>query len=239
MSQIEFVAPAGYAFSVALRNPNSGYASLATGLPVTEVTPGVYRCATGAVTGIVYVSAVAGALRVVGYANLSAPGTNGYSEVLDTLAGADVGTVNAADIASDVYSKLAGGRSTLLSGPTSAGGPIDQVKTVDLSYTVPLTLPSTSELLWFMRCHPEATNAYLIASKTVGLTQLLSNTSPTANLASITRNANNVAILIKAAALSQLPSETVACELRERTQAGDEISRHEVEITLRHSAGRN
>lgn len=142
-------------------------------------------------------------------------------------------------IASDVYSKLAGGRSTLLSGPTSAAGPIDQVKTVDLSLTVPLTLPADSELVWFMRCHPDAPNAYLVASKTAGLTQLMTSTSPTANQASVTRNANNVAILIKAAALSQLPSETVACELRERTAAGAEISRHEVEITLRHSAGRN
>jgi hypothetical protein len=144
-----------------------------------------------------------------------------------------------AEIASAVYSKLAGGRSTLLSGPTSAGGPVDQVKTVDLSLTVPITVPADSELLWFMRCHPDAPNAYLVASKTAGLTQLMTNTSPTAGQASVTRNANNVAIVIKAAALSQLPSETVACELRERTVSGQEISRHEVEITLRHSAGRN
>ncbi len=67
----------------------------------------------------------------------------------------------------------------------------------------------------------------------------MSNTSPTSNQASITRNADNVAVKIKAVALSQLPNETVACELREVTQSGDTISRHEVEITLRHSAGRN
>ena len=89
MSQIEFVASQGYAFAVALRNPNAGYASLATGLSVSQVTPGVYRCATGSVSGIVYVEAVAGALRVVGYANLDQPGANGYSEVVDTLAEAE------------------------------------------------------------------------------------------------------------------------------------------------------
>jgi hypothetical protein len=86
MSQIEFVASQGYAFTVALRNPNAAYASLATGLAVTQVTPGVYRCATGSVTGVVYVEATAGALRVVGFANLDEPGANGYSEVFDNLA---------------------------------------------------------------------------------------------------------------------------------------------------------
>lgn len=85
MGQIEFIASAGYTFTAALRNPYAGYASLATGLTVTQITPGVYRCVTGSVTGIVFVECVAGALRVVGFANLGKPGDNGYSEVFDTL----------------------------------------------------------------------------------------------------------------------------------------------------------
>lgn len=89
MSQIEFVASQGYSFTVSLRNPNAAYASLATGLAVTQVTPGVYRCNTGSVTGVVYVEATAGALRVVGFANLDEPGANSYSEVFDTLAEAE------------------------------------------------------------------------------------------------------------------------------------------------------
>lgn len=85
VSQIEFIAQAGYVFTVALYNPLSGYSSLATGLTVTEVVSSVYRCSTGSVTGLVYVVATSGALRVVGFVNLDAPGANGYSEVLDTL----------------------------------------------------------------------------------------------------------------------------------------------------------
>lgn len=85
MTQAEFIVQPGYAFAAALRNPYASYASLATGLSVTEVVPGVYRFATGSLTGVVHVECVAGALRVVGYANLSKPGDNGYSEVFDTL----------------------------------------------------------------------------------------------------------------------------------------------------------
>lgn len=85
MSQAEFIVQPGYTFTAALRNPYASYASLATGLSVTEVVPGVYRFSTGSLTGIVFVECIAGALRVVGYANLSKPGDNGYSEVFDTL----------------------------------------------------------------------------------------------------------------------------------------------------------
>ena len=235
MSAVEFLAPAGKTFSAQLYNAVSGAAIGAPIAGIVDAVPTRYRFSTGSNTGIVYLVATAttGNARMSGYADLDSP-INGYSPLRDS-----VDELNTDAIASDVYSKLAGGRSTLLSGPVAAGGPLDQVKTVDLSYTIPITLPATSELQWFMRCHPDATNAYLIASKSVGLTQLMTNTSPTAAQASITRNANNVAIAIKAVALSQLPSETVACELREITQAGDVISRHEVEITLRHSAGRN
>lgn len=89
VSQVEFVVQAGYAFTISIRDPYDAYDSLASGLSVTEVVPGVYRCATSSLTGVVYVEAVAGALKVVGYANLDQPGDNDYSEVLDTLAEAE------------------------------------------------------------------------------------------------------------------------------------------------------
>ncbi len=92
-------------------------------------------------------------------------GTLDEASALDAAAQADTQA-----IASEVYARLAGARSSLLSGPTSAGVPMDQVKTADLSYSIPLTLPSTSELQWFMRCHPDAPSAYLVASKSAGLT---------------------------------------------------------------------
>lgn len=85
MSQAEFIVQPGYVFTAALRNPYASYAQLATGLSVTEVVPGVYRFNCGSVAGVVHVECVAGALRVVGYANLNKPNDNGYSEVVDTL----------------------------------------------------------------------------------------------------------------------------------------------------------
>jgi hypothetical protein len=93
MSQIEFVVQPGYSFTAALYDPYDDYAVLATGLAVTHLGNGVYRRDTGSVTGIVYMVATAGALRVVGYANLDEPGENTFSEVFDTLAEAEAAGV--------------------------------------------------------------------------------------------------------------------------------------------------
>ena len=124
MSQIEFVAQSGYAFIVALRNPYAGYASLATGLTVTSVTAGVYRASTGSLAGVVYVEADASGLRVVGYANLSAPGVNGYSEVFDTLAEAEAASLQS-DLA-ELSSKIQTGIINVVS-PVNADGELNPI----------------------------------------------------------------------------------------------------------------
>lgn len=125
MSQIESVAAQGYAFTASLRNPYAAYASLATGLSVTQVTPGVYRCDTGSLTGVVYVEMTAGALRVVGFANLSSPGANGYSEVFDSLAEAEArGGSDVADDIAEINAKIQTGVINIIS-PVNADGSIN------------------------------------------------------------------------------------------------------------------
>lgn len=90
MSAIEWAGQVGYAFTVTVKDPLAGFATLATGLSVTEYAPGFYRCSTGSLTGIVYIEATAGVAKTIGYANLSKPGPDGYSDVVDTLEDAGV-----------------------------------------------------------------------------------------------------------------------------------------------------
>jgi len=84
MSAIEWAGQIGYTFTVTVKDPLAGFATLATGLSVTEYAPGIYRCSTGSLTGLVYIEATAGVAKTIGYANLSQPGTDGYSDVVDT-----------------------------------------------------------------------------------------------------------------------------------------------------------
>ncbi len=100
MSQGEFIGPVGITFTVTLRNPAT-YASVQSGISCTSPTPGVYRFdATG--TGLVFVEAVSGDLRLSGYANLDVPGATGYSEVLDSYAAAAALGAGSVDIAEDI-----------------------------------------------------------------------------------------------------------------------------------------
>jgi hypothetical protein len=90
MSQIEMIGQAGFSLTVDVRDPLANYASLATGLSVTEITPTVYRAALGSLDGLVHCLFKAGAVRfAAGYANLDEPGENGYSDVFDTLGEAE------------------------------------------------------------------------------------------------------------------------------------------------------
>lgn len=82
MSAIEFFAQVNKTFTLQQYEPINNV-ELDTPLAVTEVSPGRYR-ATSARVGIVYCVASATNLSVVGYANLSKPGPNAFSELLDS-----------------------------------------------------------------------------------------------------------------------------------------------------------
>jgi len=81
---IEFTNTPGKTFVATLKNPLSGYATLDSGIAVTEVSAGRYRLAT-ARTGIAWVDAIDGATRVFGFADLDRPAANGYSDVVDGM----------------------------------------------------------------------------------------------------------------------------------------------------------
>lgn len=87
MSAIEFSAQSGKTFSVQLYHATTGDA---IGSPITGVTDGttptLYRANTGTNTGTVYVLATATNLHVAGFADLSNPGTNGYSQLKEFTA---------------------------------------------------------------------------------------------------------------------------------------------------------
>lgn len=129
MSQIEFIGSAGYPFTVELKNPQLAYASIVAGLAVTSPSPGVYRCNTLTHAGIVFVVATAGALNVVGFANLDKPSVNTYSEVFDTLAEAVAAGNNLTTLITDLAllnSKIQTGAVTVVS-PVNQDGSINPI----------------------------------------------------------------------------------------------------------------
>lgn len=130
------------------------------------------------------------------------------------------------------------GNLAIYNGPIGEDCPKDIVITADLDYSVPLALPSTSAIQYFIRATRNATNALLVATKAIGLTQLRDNVAPTANQAEITWAADSVAIHVDAVAVKELPLGKAWAEIREVTVGGDVISRHEIELIFRHSAGR-
>lgn len=83
MKTIEFSAQAGKVFSVQLYEGLDGDAVGGTLVPV-EDPPTRYRVNVAIDAGIFYVIASATNLTVAGYVNLSAPGDNSCSEILDT-----------------------------------------------------------------------------------------------------------------------------------------------------------
>jgi len=97
---IEFTSTPGKTFVATLKNPLSGYATLDTGIAVTTVSAGRYRLVT-ARTGIVWMDALDGATRVVGFADLDRPAANGYSDVVDEMSSVQ-GACEAAIVSLDV-----------------------------------------------------------------------------------------------------------------------------------------
>jgi hypothetical protein len=83
MSQIEFTSTPGKSFVAVVKNPAADYATLATGISCTEVSAGRYRANLGSLTGLVWIEATSGATKSVGFADLSNPAANGYSDVVD------------------------------------------------------------------------------------------------------------------------------------------------------------
>lgn len=83
MAAIEFTSNPGKTFLVSVRNPQNNYSLLASNIACTEVTTARYRASLGSLTGLVWIEAVAGATRTVGFADLDVPAANGYSDVID------------------------------------------------------------------------------------------------------------------------------------------------------------
>jgi hypothetical protein len=84
-ASIEFTSRPSKTFLVAVRNPANDYSSLASGIACTEIRPGRYRADLGSLVGIVWIEAVDGATRTVGFADLDNPAGNGYSDVVDEV----------------------------------------------------------------------------------------------------------------------------------------------------------
>lgn len=85
MAAIEFTSRSGKSFVAAVYDPADDYALLDDAITCTEVVGGRYRASLGSLTGIVWVEAVDGAVRAVGFADLDSPAANGYSDVVDEL----------------------------------------------------------------------------------------------------------------------------------------------------------
>lgn len=81
-SGIEFTSSPGKVFTAWVLKSPTGYATLASGGTITEVTSGRYQFATTQ-TGVVWVEATAGATKAIGFADLDNPESSGYAEVTD------------------------------------------------------------------------------------------------------------------------------------------------------------
>jgi hypothetical protein len=93
MAAIEFTSSPGKTFTVVVRDPANGYASLATGISCTEISATRYRATVGSLTGLVWIEATAGATKATGFADLDRPAANGYSDVSDSPSANSVITV--------------------------------------------------------------------------------------------------------------------------------------------------
>jgi hypothetical protein len=91
MAAIEFTSNPGKTFVLSVKDPLDSYASLATGISSTEVSSTRYRATLTSLTGVVWIEAVDGSTKAVGFANLDSPSANGYSEVTDDLSVASTG----------------------------------------------------------------------------------------------------------------------------------------------------
>ena len=84
MAAIEFTSSPAKTFILVIKDPLNAYATLATGISSTEVTPGRYR-ATYVGSGVVWIEATAGATKALGFADLDRPAANGSSDVVDVI----------------------------------------------------------------------------------------------------------------------------------------------------------
>ena len=86
MSAIEFTTNESKLFTITeVRNPANNYSLLASNISVDEITGFRYRASLGSLSGVVWIKAVAGATKVVGFADLNNPNAWGYSEVVDQI----------------------------------------------------------------------------------------------------------------------------------------------------------
>lgn len=122
MANFEFVAPAGFAWTIELRDPLNDYAVVQSGIAASEVVTTLYR-ATATVSGVVYMIAVAGVARISGYINLGVTNPNGYCEVFNTYEDAlgaglltDVSSLLANPISPTVQSLRKTGKFTIKNG---------------------------------------------------------------------------------------------------------------------------
>lgn len=253
--QIEFTSIPSRTFLVTVRNPASNYAAVATGIACTEVSPGRYRSNVGSLTGLVWIEAIAGATRSLGFADLNSPAANGYAHVVDALVAVDVAAIaaavteagvtltndNVAAIALAVYRRLASGSAAAVArvaGPT-IGEPVDAINSADFDYSASIETTSTSTLVFSIRKCADDPTPQLEADSVGGLTILTGQATPTSSQAVITRvSATQATVLVKAAAFVSLAPGEYHSELRELTTDGKTISKLELPIVVRRSASR-
>jgi hypothetical protein len=254
---IEFTSRPGKTFVASIKDPADDYAAMATGIACTEVSPGRYRLST-ALTGIVWLDAVSGAVRAIGFADLDNPESNGYSNAVDavisvnTTAIADAVTAainaegielsgsNIAAITLGIYRRLAAGSAAIgqLVGPTQ-GEPLDAINSADFNYSALIDTASSSRIVFSIRKCADDPTPQLEADSVSGLTILTGQATPTSSQAVITRvSGTQATVLVKAAAFTLLAPGKYHTELRELTNDGRTISKLELPIVIRRSASR-
>lgn len=253
---IEFTSRPGKTFVAAIKDPTDAYAAMATGIACTEVSAGRYRLSTN-LTGIVWLDAVSGTVRAIGFADLDNPEANGYSNAvdavlsIDTTAIADAVTAainaegielsdsNIAAITLGIYRRLASGSAAAqVAGPT-IGEPLDAINSADFNYSALIDTASSSRIVFSIRKCADDPKPQLEADSVAGLTILTGQATPTSSQAVITRvSATQTTVLVKAAAFQLLAPGQYRTELRELTTDGRTISKLELPIVIRRSASR-
>lgn len=256
MAQIEFTSTPGKTFVAVVRDPGNNYASLATGIACSEISAGRYRANVGALTGLVWIEATAGATKSLGFADLANPAASGFVHVVDALVAVDVNAIadavaeavaaagaslteqEIAAIGASVYRRLVGGSVGLLAGPTS-GDPLDAIHSADFDYTFDADV-AVGSLLSFTIKRDAADEALgLEITSASGLVTL--NGAPAANSAdgTLTRlSATQCRATIRARSLVQLAPGPYVAEFRELAAGNVTKSKHELALNLRRSPSR-
>ncbi len=199
---------------------------------------------------MIWVEAIAGPTRVVGFADLDSPAANGFAHVVDNLVAVDVAAIaaavteagvtltseNVAAISLAVFRRLTGSSVALLAGPTSAE--LDAIHSADFDETFDVETTIGATLVFVLKRDVADETAVVEITAADGLQRLNGAAAQFAADGAISRlSATQCRVTIRARSLIEVAPGAYVGEFREIVGTATR-SKHEIAINLRRSASR-